>query len=856
MGRIWAILDPPGYTRTDEPGLPLSFTGPELLAHYENDDFHKRYSQQFYNPPGSDWILPKPKQWNPDWYKDAAFPNSLLDLTRWVFASGLGSTPVEHEVTAVGGETGFPNNKWITIPYVDAGATSIDATSYVNLGTAAGIDLTGFKTVAIAAETPVTATIRETFHPFVQFLHMPAPYNKVVFGWGRYAFVLTGAQFAMVETLDGGTSWRLLAEGALGGEQAKTALQTRGAGGFTAGGGFVRAQESSLLVMPVGLLGEVYLHFVTGGVKNTLPVRLQQPLSFLNTNWWIGAGAGQHVSFQPQVVAYNDATLPGITGPYAFDMGGDYTPTVAPAIISHGVIYANAPSEIVEVKTSNSDTLTVSSTNQQSVVQLRDEAGDLWVSDGSHTRGRITVALFPGSGPGGQGFFLTPQIRRVEVEFPPKVVARVNTQLNLSDEDFQTWWADTGLRSPEAKQGELRFWDLEAAILATGGATLSRRGSFPIHFVEDLDGDGDPDQEDPDALRARGWVTEPRLQVVGPEDQVKADGSSRAEPLQQYALKFGPLLKRADTRWYYKPRIVNADATHVDHTYAVGRILFQKGFDLTDTALVFIHTDPFAGSAISYLPGGPGEETGAAGVETTPPYWPTEKQSGLAYLRLISEGWSGWLLYEGLRQVRYHPDLPYEGLLDALGGQAISLGYYRSASVYLQQSDAAAFGVAGQYALAPALEKTPQEPVCNYCRVNGVRSDGGSLPAVIDKAPETWETPSTDENWIGDILPESIDAKVAVSATAAMKVARLVVMKGKRRIEAWQVDCPRAPWDFDEPVDVGQVVEFQGRGDHLITHLRVTQLARGQFRTHLVGEKLPGTMTQAGSAGAYPGVGA
>lgn len=857
MGRIYAVLDPDGYYRVDEPGFHWSWSGRKILEGYSQHEYHKRFAATFHNPPDSDWILPTPRQWQPDWYRSSDFANSVMGLARWGFASGLSATTFEP--SKVGGETGYSNNVWISVPYIPSGTTSLDATSYANLGTAAGVSLSGFLTAASASTTPLGGQLEELFHPYWQIKHFPEPHNKVVLGWGRFAFLLTGSQYFMLETPDGGRqAWRLIASGTIGGSEASTALKARSASGSLVGTTPFYAVDTGLLVLPVGP-DTVYLHFtVNGKAEAPIPVKLETPLRDLTASWWIGAAPGQHLAYQCQVVTYpNSVELPGLPiagGPYLWDLGGDYLPTLTPSLGVYNIINTLFASDVVVANDGTTYTSSSAYSNQSIQVQFLDESGFTWVSDGTHTKGTVRVSILPGNhAPNGR--YNTPQLRRVEMRFAPKLTPRANSSLTLDDTQYSSWMCETAYRDTLGKQGELRFPTIEDALMTT--ALLDHRGSYPIHFIEDLDGDGVLEPTDP--IRAAGWVTSPDVSVVSAEDTPKPGGGTRALPIQQWAIKFGPLLKRADTRWIYLPQMVDPDHAYVEHGAAIAEGLFQKGFDITDPDRVFVYPDPLAGSNVSRLPGGPNEQTGEGGVEAEPPYRPKSGQKALAWMETIRDEWSGWALYERLDgQVNYHPDLILELLYDAANvglGAASARKYFRSASVYLSQSAATTASVPGQYVLALAFDRSFQEPTANLVRVNGKPQDGSTLPGVHDKDEATWTTVS-NENFVGDIIPDEILSLMAVSPVAMMKVARMKLTQKKRRVTGWQETVKLAPWEFTNPVDVGKVVELVNRGDYLVSFLRVEQVARGKYRTRITGEKIPTGATRSLVAGGYPGAGA
>lgn len=845
MARYIARLDPP-YLRIDEPGWMWSWSGRKVLQVFGEHEYHSRFAAVAYNPPNSDWILPLPRNVQPDWYKHADFANSLLGKSLWTFASGI--TASDFEWTAVGGEVNYPSNKWIVLPHVPEGVVSLDTTNYAALETLTGVDVGHFKTVAMCGQTPLGGSIAENYHPAFQSGHLPPPYDRLVFGWGRLCFVLTANTYHFCESVDGTRqSWRLLAKGQFGDVGGRWAgwyrLPNRAS---MIAHDIARLTANTLVAIPVGV-DEVLLHF-RGGAP--VPVRIEGGLRVRNDVWWIGAEPKQHVLYQAQLVTYGDLELPAgpvVGGPYHFDLA-DYAPSAASKFRAWSVM-AQQPngSDVTRTITQNSDTAASSFSNQQIVIELTDDQGNLWASNGTRNKGGVRVKLYPGN-PAPNGRYLTPQFRLAEVRFPAVLTTRPNNLLSLTDTQFAGWMWEGSLRDPLSVKGELRFWDESSALLAAAG--LDHRDSFPIEIWSDDNADGAPD-----TLRLVGWVTDPQLTIHATEGQTLPGGGTRANPLQYYALGFEGVLVRAQDRWEFPPQMINPEATYITHYGAIGEVLGSKGFNTADAAKVFIYTPTHGDTTLEALPGSPAERPTATGFEEDAWYRPREDQSPLAYMEMIREKFSGWLLYQRADgQLNYHPDLILEHLLAQTSGAVGK--YFRSATVYRSHAEAAAAGAPNQCSLADGFERSFVHPTANIVRVSGQELGGGALINVRDRAPETWTAPTTDENWIGDRRPAAVLDKMAVTRSAAWRLARLTLLQSKRRHTLRHCTVPLAPWEFANPVDLGKVVEFSGRGDHLITFMRVEGWSRGYTRTRISGEKLPSTMSRSLVAGGYPGAGA
>ena len=71
MPHEYILLDPPGYKRCDEPGFHWYINGSSLLAKICHPDGCAPVpATRLFNPAKSDWLLPRPLQFEPDWLKD------------------------------------------------------------------------------------------------------------------------------------------------------------------------------------------------------------------------------------------------------------------------------------------------------------------------------------------------------------------------------------------------------------------------------------------------------------------------------------------------------------------------------------------------------------------------------------------------------------------------------------------------------------------------------------------------------------------------------------------------------------------------------------------------------------------
>ena len=115
MGRLAVILDPAGYSRVKEPGLSYEITGDELLRRWSAGEQLGGGAMigelHLYNPPGSEWIMPRPRQFEADWTKNTlVLDDHVLTTSEWSFATGI--TPVQWDPSKKSGSAGNPDNKW------------------------------------------------------------------------------------------------------------------------------------------------------------------------------------------------------------------------------------------------------------------------------------------------------------------------------------------------------------------------------------------------------------------------------------------------------------------------------------------------------------------------------------------------------------------------------------------------------------------------------------------------------------------------------------------------------------------------------------------------------------------------
>lgn len=852
MGRLYALLDPPGYYRCDEPGADFSWSGASLFTALTAHLKTTALNAQVFNPPNSQWLLPKPRQWTPTWYQDALFPQGNLTKDMWAWAGGI--VPLEYVISNKPGSAPFPNNKWFVVPSVPAGVVSLDARNYTTLFSAAGqAKPTGMATIAIAGSTPLGGPIGEAdFHPFLQFRHQPDPDDVLVFGWSNLALVLGRNGVTLVRTPNGdGQTWERLGDwGVIRDKQRQGSLLMTSS---------LQGEERLVTAMPIGAQ-EMYLFFSAGnyGIVNLAPsatIRSVPP-----GPWWIAAAPGQKVMGQVQLVMYPTVALTLPTPPALFDLGASYKPLVEPSInVPDGSFKLDTnpgSPDIVRTGTQNEVIYTSAATGQQLDVRLLDESNNLWASDGTHHAGGIGAVFTPGNR-GPNGGYLTPQLRLVDLKFFPSLIARARTPLTLNDRQFAGVSMECSLREPMGKRFSLEIWDKGAALLVAAG--LDGRGEYPVEIWEDTNNDGVGD-----VLRMAAWIFEPDLEVHATEGQHLPDGSTRGNPLQYYKLTGLGVIQQANAKWLYLPQIVNvtSQAGTVEHTFAVAESLLLSGIDVSDPTKFFLAPDPFTGTARSALPKTKLPEAGQAGAENVASWAPDWDEEHVRYCERVATQWAGWLVYERSDgRILYTPDLALELLLSsALGGTGIP--YVRSGTIYYDQATANAAGFPGRVAVH-TLDRGMQEPKANVIRVTGQASDGSNVPHFLDRDTLSLNDP-TYENFLGFNKVEGWVEKMAIDADTLAVASRLGLVRQSQRKFNWSETVDLAPYQMDTTTHevLGYVWQFTNRGDYLIVHTQ-TELLRADggsglgnlWQTRLTGERVPSGSTRSVVLGSFPGQG-
>ncbi len=859
MGRLFIRLDPEGYYRVDEPGFEYLIYGSDLLRKLgAAANGVKGQAHFFYNPPGSEWMLPTPLQFDPDWQRGiegsgSTLGDHVLPKASWAFAGGITSYEFEYSTKRPDGTTST-YNKWVSVPRVPNSFTSLLPISFSGMASAAGVLLpTGFGVVATCGTAPSGDSLAVAdFAPFLQYGIFPGV-DALAFGWGDLAWLIYRDKVYVLRVI--ANTWTLMTQpislsGSTGVAYASGPSAGR-QGGLT--GMNAQLVVRSLMALPVGPdhvytfsnLGDPVAARLRTSVDSTTVERM-----WGSGGWWVAAAPKQKLMWQAQVVGFGFGQDIGATPSRAdlVDLGERYKPTQAPSLVAHVRMEASDPSDIVQtVDGDNNIVLTNGFSGAVATIGLMDEAGNPWDSDGTNSQLNLLVSLQAGSPAGGLLYpYLAPQLRMVELQFPIVLTPRVNDELLLDDTQYSSFVVGTSHDDPLGKEFELRLLDVGAAVLSDTDHDV--RSDYPAHIEEDTTGDGTPD-----TVRARVWITHPLATKLVAEGQTRPGGGTLADPIMRLVLQGRGVLQQADEGWLYLPQLVNPDGTGViAHPYAVARALRMAGIDTADTAVYVAAPDIWAGTRASWLPGTWRLQSGEVGQKVDSPWAPRWAESKIGYAERIAKTWAAWKIYEDLTLIRYHPDLLWE--IEAYGAK-----YNSTATFYRSQADAVAASRPNQYYLISPTRRVV-DPIANSVRITGRDTEEGLMPHVTETYFPSLTNISDVERFVGRVKIKEVESTMAVSHEDAVKLARVAIIQWYRRRFIWTVTVPMAPWDMGPGVvDAGRVVVLDGRGPYRVLNCEVELLksATGSgayYHTTLTCERLPGASTS-GSAGNYPGHG-
>jgi hypothetical protein len=863
MGRHWIQFDPANYTYCSEPGFHLPLSGSDFLAPLVPDSKQAPlYARLFHNPPGSDWLLPWPRQFNPEWFKDDRLSDHVTPLADWTFATGVVAR--EFEPTRRGDGTTYPDNRWIHVAKIPDPVTSLDATNYTTLWAAAtegrGGTAPALATIGTCADSPVGLAFSDAAGkatPMLQWSSLPEPAGVLVFGWSHFAWVLQGNRVTVLrDPLGDKQTWQRLASFTVA--EVRSRWENPLAADWQ-GGLFAAPHPTLELHMLKALLVGFHHLYLYPNQSAPFPLRIvpghenvaDEDLPFPPGGWWLGAAPGAHFWFQSQVMGYEEADTDSVSSPAAplihFDLGETYLPTLEPETWAGALIWTAAPSDLVQDFLDNEHIWSSAETGNEIHFGVRDEADAPWVSDGTHQKGGIRLKLVPGTLGALAGAYQAPQVQVIDLRFPPKREFRQGPGPQLFDDQlFMRVFAEVSLREADGKRVEI---DLNVAgAQAYKDAGLDRRSNFPVHWLEDVDNNGVPE-----TVRCRAWVVDGRLEELSVRDDLGDEKQRR------YRVHARGLLTRLRQPPVYLPQLVNPAATPagtIEHTWAVEETLLQAGMDPAAESWIEVTADPLTGTAWARLPGTWGRVSNLTVSPDRSSWAPKWDETRLAWLERLAKEFAAWLLYENLTEIRYHPDLQVD-----LQNLAF---YYLAATLYRNKANAVAAGVPGQYYEKGGGEDR-EEPRGNLIRVTGKDSADRLVPHYIARYPEAWTAPS-NENFTGEPVVYSWVLGEEVEEEDLAKLARVFLERHYRRwFYPWK-KVLKAPWEIQVAAgatcELGAVMVFEGEPDqYLLVHLEVELLlskagaGNSKLRTRFVGEKLPQGANPGELPGLYPGHG-
>lgn len=842
-GEIRIVLDPGGYSWSAEPGLDFAIRGDQIAGRMGKDRNGNPVpfmpaSDYFWRPPESQWLLPRLRQWDPEWYANADNPAQYLGASNWVWAPGF----------TVGGTLQVTEAH----PYLKAGGPSLPGDSILDFlvpavpgaepmpvnwsafWAAAGLaPLAGFQCIA-----RTTKSLAGYQSPFCGIVQRPAPDDPFVMGWGDLALFISAAWAVLLRSPNNDAqTWEQLAAFQRDQQTGGAKMVPHGPQDFhaTPRAGDIRIVDGSFVAVPVGF-DDLCLGI---GRASLQLVRLRDstragPAATLGTQvkpgpWWMAALPGAAYSVRPEVVRYftaEHAVLDDTVTPTAqwWDWQDEYAPTVAPQLWDHHVLYSTAAATVTALSGYGYE-IAGAGYGDKIEVRLLDRLNHAFVADGTHTSGAIRLKLTPGNNPDFGALCPTacvaPQVRLIQLRFPPKLQARAtNTQI-LTGEGasgkFTHLQLEGALRDPLGKRVEVLLTDPGLQFME--GIGFLGRSDYPVHVEE---------QTAPGlwTVRARAWA---ETSEYHEESLTGPSGNS----MRAYRMTFRGLLQKVQTagRVFTSALVDPVNAGNMFHDTLAVRILTMGGFAPGDP-LVAVTADP-VGALIRTLPGSGPQDPGSAGVATDSSWAPGTGEGNVDYVHRLGRDWRGWLLYEQIDGTMvYGPD-PIDA---ALAG----VPPFPFATLYPNGPWATAARVPRNVYEAPT--ETVFIPVeSNWVRVIGNDLDGNPLQVTDCDARSIGDMSAW--NYIGERKAPSTVRLMAVSLLAAKQLARMLVqrLRVKREMKKIPVGC--APWEIQPlPLEVGDefsIYDRLGLSTRLIAHVEATYLGGGQWRTLFTAESLP-----------------
>lgn len=841
MGRTVIDLDPAGYFYLTEPRVDMQWSGTEIFSYFYPKPFD-RQRQMFYNPPGSDWLLPFPSPLKPDWQKDATLDTAVVRLSKWTMVAGINA--VEYEPKPPGGPS-YPDNQWIEIPQIPGTFTPSFPVGFASMFTAVQGQLpSGFGVVGFASQTPNSRPFAEAdYAPYFQVLPGIIPYEVVAFGWAQYACLIIGPMCHVFRDPDqDGQNWQLLHSFHMNYPgYVIPAREQMAAPSLLASVPF-RREPYAVMALPVGP-DRLYMHTMSGAA---VPVRIPKSQGvnagltggqgdtggrlFKAGSWWIASAPNARLTFQMQVICYEYGLTSVSSAPHVlFDLGINHKPTVAPAQ-TFGIWMGSEKSADYSLSTGANGQLIIENgfTRQRIELYLVDDVGSAWVSDGTRRMGHLILRLKAAdpSDPGGQAVssfpYLAPAIKLYGLVFPAVRAARANSLLRLTDLDFISWRAAASRTEPDGGGIEIELLDRSASLISASGHDL--RDNYPVHVLEDVDNDGVYE-----STRARAWMRNPNLQALH-----RITGADASPPTQSYLLSSRGLLTRLDQDWEYLPQLIDPTGSgHLTHRQAVSTCIEHGGFNPADGITVSLQSDFWEHTQIGRLPGTPAQVAGASYRRFSGDWAPDDEDTMLGYVQMVTRDWRGWTLYTKMTGL-----IRYE--LDKLLSVVLGSTYTIDAVLYRSRAEASAAGRPEQ-CFFPDSPRIIDPPRANVVRISGVDEQGDPLPSVIARDTASISGPIAGRNYVGERRTKVLRSKMAVGVGQMRQLAFVYLQSAKHRGVQWTaVTVPLPPWLIGAAgIDAGSFVTLAGRGNYLVDHLECEQIRRNYIQTRLMLQGLP-----------------
>jgi hypothetical protein len=863
------VLDPPGWKRTAEEGMPFFFRGSQVYEKFNGPLFA---GEKFWNPPGSDWLLPEPRQFSPTFYADDRLGQHVLRQSLWTFAAGLSPrewSPTHRAGFGGFGGTDYPDDQWISL-YCEPGTPSLFPVDFVAMGLTVGSDLPfSMKVVGVCNSTPVGTPLGDAgyssyFTPFLQVLAYPPPNDVFLLGWSNLALLFLGDKVYFLRTYTGDKLfWELLETldraNYLSGIQRSVAANSAG-GGLSVAAQMalatqtVRAEVTAVLVTEVGDNANYLM--LSNGQGKLVELRPSPGIGAPGGvdwmppgAWWIAVPEGGKAQFQLHVAGYEAVNTAGFR-PEFFNFGPGQGPTQEPDARPTFNMHTGTAGNYTTVADPEGTTLTSIPSGEKITYRLMDiDTGASWDSqpDGSAYRGTFFLSLVPRTAPGKDGGYLAPKILAMQALFPELLLDRVNSQSVLTDEEFDLWECESSYYQSESAKFTVSLRTVGVAALVTSGH--ADRFGFPILL-----------QQNEGTLLIPVWITKAVFWVDTIDLEETTVETATLPAATAWKIKADCILVRGRVQWIGPALMLDPDNPgKVGWQFAVKRALAGSHADTSDTSKVEFSIDLIS-DALKFLPGTPATPEGQTEEGKQRGAWgpgPTETKT--AYAKRISSEWAGNVLYTRLDgKIWVHPDLPVEL---AAGTEE----YFPRATLFKNHESALAASRPNQVFTETGRQIV--KPKANVVVVQGKKLAGTDLTPTTaierDKTAITNLTgPSANPNFAGEEIVDRVTLKLAVSEEATKNLAkrRLNRIKRKKHIRRFEVSNLWA-WEIigndpaERGLDVGDVLTAQDRGDFLIVHCRTREDPGGAKKTVFTCEKVPVGAVAGDIAGFWPGQG-